>query len=81
MKSNQRSFTMEYFTNLNKLAVEICKREKSIDREVNISEVKRVIRHLSDIIAEEYQLNFGLQTSATLRKSGRRRLKKNKLIN
>jgi len=34
------------------VAKEICKREKSELREVNITDVKRVMRHLFDLLAE-----------------------------
>lgn len=37
----------------NTVAREICKREKSESREVNITDVKRVMRHLFDIVSEE----------------------------
>jgi len=36
----------------NTVAREICKREKSESREVNISDVKRVMRHLFDILGD-----------------------------
>lgn len=39
--------------NFNTVAREICKREKSNSREVNITDVKRVMRHLFDILGEE----------------------------
>ena len=37
----------------NTVAREICKREKSSSREVNITDVKRVMRHLFDILGDE----------------------------
>lgn len=36
----------------NTVAREICKREKSESREVNITDVSRVMRHLFDILGE-----------------------------
>lgn len=36
----------------NTVAREICKREKSEHREVNITDVKRVMRHFLDILGE-----------------------------
>mgnify|MGYP001342089191 CR=1 FL=1 len=36
----------------NTVARDICKREKSESREVNITDVKRVMRHLFDILGE-----------------------------
>lgn len=39
----------------NTVAREICKREKSESREVNITDVKRVMRHLFDILEDEQQ--------------------------
>jgi hypothetical protein len=38
----------------NGVAREICKREKSDSREVNITDVKRVMRHFFDILGESY---------------------------
>lgn len=38
--------------NFNSVAKEICKREESSSREVNITDVSRVMRHLFDILAE-----------------------------
>lgn len=60
-------------TNLNELAVEICKREKSDDREVNITKVKRVLSHLSDIIFDEWRLYFNFKITNALRQSGKTR--------
>lgn len=37
----------------NTVAREICKREKSQSREVNITDVKRVMRHFFDILADD----------------------------
>ena len=37
----------------NSVAREICKREESNSREVNITDVKRVMRHFLDIISED----------------------------
>ena len=62
--------------NLNDLAVEVCKREKSDKREVNITETKRVIRHLSDIFAEEWNLNFSFKITSAMRAAGQKRLKR-----
>lgn len=39
--------------NFNTVAREICKREESNSREVNITDVKRVMRHLFDILGDE----------------------------
>lgn len=35
------------------VAAEICKRERSESREVNITDVSRVLRHLLEILAEQ----------------------------
>lgn len=64
-------------TNLNELAVEICKREKSDNREVNITDVKRVLRHLSDIIFDEWRLHFNFRITNALRQSGKTRYNRN----
>ena len=64
--------------NLNKLAAEICRRDISDTREVNITDVKRVLRHVSDLMAEEWDRNHDLNVAAALRRSGMRRLKKKK---
>ncbi len=68
---------MKIWTNLNSLAIEICKREQSNGREVNITEVKRVIRHLCDIIAEEWRRTFGLKLTSALRNAGQKRYRRN----
>lgn len=60
--------------NLNKLAAEICKREKSSGREVNITDVKRVLRHLGDIIMEEWRLNFGVSIVNAIRRAATKRV-------
>ena len=38
--------------NFNNVAKEICRREESSSREVNITDVKRVMRHLFDILGD-----------------------------
>ena len=67
---------MTHFANLNKLAREICQRERSEGREVNMSEVKAVIRHLSDLIAEEWRANFTLKITTALREAAQRRYRR-----
>lgn len=62
--------------NLNKLAQKICRRETSPGREVNISDVKRVLRHLSDLIAEEWRSNYTFKITVALRESAQRRHRK-----
>ncbi len=69
---------MKKLSNLNNLAAEICHREESEGREVNITDTKRVIRHLSDIIAEEWHCSYTLDISGALRKAGMRRIRNNK---
>lgn len=64
---------MTRLTNLNNLAKEICDREVSDGREINITEAKRVLRHLADIIGEEWRLNFGFKITNALRASAQKR--------
>jgi len=42
----------------NTVAREICKREKSESREVNITDVSRVMRHLFDVLADAEAVSF-----------------------
>lgn len=69
---------MQNKRNLNTLAAEICHREKSDKRKVNIKDVKRVLKHISDLMAEEWTLNYNLKVSEALRRNGLRRIKKKK---
>ena len=62
--------------NLNSLATEICRREISEKREVNITDVKKVLRHLSDLMAEEWTRNHDLNVATALRRNGLKRIKK-----
>jgi len=64
------------FSYLNKLAAEICHREKSEGREINITDAKRTIRHFGDIIQEEWRLNFGLSIINAVRRAANRRANK-----
>ena len=65
-------------SNLNNLAKEICEREKSIGRELNIAEVKAIIRHLSDLIGEEWDSRFEMKITKALRQNGLKRLSQRK---
>lgn len=62
--------------NLNELAKLICEREVSAGREVNITEVKRVLRHVADLMAEKWYSEFDLSIAEALRRNGLGRLKK-----
>ena len=42
----------------NTVAREICKREKSESREVNITDVSRVMRHFFDVLADAAAVSF-----------------------
>lgn len=67
---------MDYWKNLNKLAIEICKREKLKHREINLIDIKRVIRHLCDILGENWKRNYGLTLMYTLTKAGMRSIRR-----
>lgn len=41
------------YKNLSHVAIAICYRERSDRREVNITDVKRVMRHLSELIYDD----------------------------
>ena len=62
--------------NLNTLAEDVCARDVSTSRELNITEVKRALRHLADIMAEEWDLKYEFKVSEALRKNGMGRRRK-----
>lgn len=61
-----------YFTSLTQLAIEISKRETAKGHQLDISIIKRVIRHICNIISEEWKLNVGMQLTTTMRQAGNR---------
>lgn len=67
---------MDYWRNLNKLAIEIHKREELRHNEVSVSDIRRVIRHLCDILGEEWNKNYGLTLMAVLTKAGMRSIRR-----
>lgn len=67
---------MKHYTNLNQLALEIYERENVKGRYIRPLEVKRVIKHLCDILGEEWNRNYGLTLMATLCKAGMRSIRR-----
>ena len=59
-------------TNLSKVAIEICRRERSDKREVNITDVKRVMRHLSELIYDDISIMYMLLKNGKRRKQQKR---------
>lgn len=67
---------MSSVKNLNELTTEICQRLKQNGKELNITDVKRVLRHAADCMAEEWARNHNLDISAFLRRNGMGRIKR-----
>ena len=68
VKANGKGDFMK-LKNLNYVAIAICRRERSDKREVNITDVKRVMRHLSELIYDDNSI------MTMLLKNGKRRKK------
>lgn len=62
-------------TKLADLIEEIKKRENALGRKLDEWQVRQTLRHLSDLMAEEWRTKISLEVSQALRKKGLRRLK------
>ncbi len=63
-------------TALEKLARKICDRESVKGNRVDISQVKTILSHLSDLIADEWRVNFNFKITTALRRLGQRRYRR-----
>ena len=58
---------------ITELAAEISKRDKG-----DVATVKRILRHVADLMAEEWSARFELNVSECLRRNGMGRVRKKK---
>lgn len=55
---------------ITEIAAIVQEREHALNKETDIKTVKRILRHIADLMAEEWRLNYDLRVAECLRRNG-----------